>query len=461
MDSQKNDFSKGSIPRAILRMAVPMAVAQAINIMYNIVDRIYIGHIADGRLALTGIGITLPIISILIGFANLCGTGGAPLCAMARGRGDNRDAEEIMGNAMTMLLILGVLLTAGCLVFKRPLLYLFGASGETIGYADDFMTIYVLGTLAVMISLGMNPFINSQGFGRFGMLTVALGAVINIGLDPLFIFVFRLGVRGAAIANVLSQTCSAIWVLQFLTGKKTILKLRPQYLRLKARNAGRILALGVSGFVMSLTNSLVQIVCNKTLLMYGGDMYVSVMTVINAIRDLAGLGITGITLGGIPVQSFNYGAQKYDRVRQGIRFSTAASLAAGAIPWVFIMLFPAALIRIFNGDPDLIRLGVPAFRIYFATFVFMSLQIVGQTTSQALGRSKSAIFFSLLRKAFIVAPLTVLLPIWGFDTNGVFLAEPISNVIGGLACWITMIFISYIPLGRLEKARQQVSVLDN
>ena len=254
MNTQKNDFSKGSIPRAILRMAVPMAVAQAINIMYNIVDRIYIGHIADGRLALTGIGITLPIISILIGFANLCGTGGAPLCAMARGRGDNRDAEEIMGNAMTMLLILGVLLTAGCLIFKRPLLYLFGASGETIGYADDFMTIYVLGTLAVMISLGMNPFINSQGFGRIGMLTVALGAVINIGLDPLFIFVFRLGVRGAAIANVLSQTCSAVWVLRFLTGKKTILKLRPQYLRLKARNAGRILALGVSGFVMSLTN---------------------------------------------------------------------------------------------------------------------------------------------------------------------------------------------------------------
>jgi putative MATE family efflux protein len=462
MDTQQNDFSKGSIPRAILKMAVPMTVAQAINIMYNIVDRIYIGHIADGRLALTGIGITLPIISVLIGFANLCGSGGAPLCSMARGRGDNKDAEEIMGNAFMMLLILGVVLTAVCILFKRPLLYLFGASDETYRYADDFLTIYSLGTIAVMISLGMNPFINSQGFGRIGMMTVALGAVINIGLDPLFIFVFKMGVKGAAIANVLSQTCSAVWVLRFLTGRKAILKLRLQHLRLKARNTGRILALGVSGFVMSLTNSLVQIVCNKTLLLYGGDIYVSVMTVVNAIREVAGLGLMGITMGAVPVLSFNYGAQKYERIRQGIRFSTAAALLSIAVPWVVIMLFPAALIRIFNSDTDLLRYGVPAFRMYFTTFVFMAFQNVGQTVSQALGRAKAAVFFSLLRKAFIVAPLTIILPrLWGLGTNGVFMAEPISNVVGGLACWITMIFIAYIPLGRLEKERQQVTLSEN
>lgn len=452
MDIQKNDFSKGSIPQAVLRMAVPMTVAQLINLMYNIVDRMYIGHIEDGRIALTGIGITLPIISILIGFANLCGTGGAPLCSMARGRGENKEAEHVMGNAFAMLLLLGVLLTTVCLVFKRPLLFLFGADDATINYADEFLTIYSLGTIMVMISLGMNPFINSQGFGRTGMMTIALGAVINIGLDPLFIFVFHMGVRGAALANVLSQTCSAIWVIRFLTGSKAILKLRAANLRLRLQTAGRILSLGISGFFMSLTNSLVQIVCNKTLLLHGGNLYVSVMTIINAVRDVASLGMIGITMGGVPVLSFNYGAQKYERVRQGIRYATAAGLVCSIIPWIFIMVFPAAFIKIFNNDPDLLKYGIPAFRIYFSAFFFMTFQMVGQTVSQALGRAKSAVFFSLLRKAFIVAPLTVILPqLWGLGTNGVFWAEPISNVVGGLACYITMIFIAYIPLGKLAK----------
>ncbi|SHI08412.1 putative efflux protein, MATE family [Sporobacter termitidis DSM 10068] len=461
MDTQQNDFSKGSIPRAILRMAVPMTVAQAINIMYNIVDRIYIGHISDGVLALTGIGITLPIITILIGFANLWGTGGAPLCAMARGRGDKKDAEHIMGNAFVMLLIQGVVLTAVGLILKRPILYAFGADDSYYKYADQFMTIYLLGTPMVMISLGMNPFINAQGFSKMGMMTVALGAVINIFLDPLFIFVFNMGVRGAAIANVISQTCSAIWVLSFLTGNKAILRLHLKDLYLKASTVGRILSLGISGFCMNLTTSLVQIVCNKVLLVFGGDLYVSVMTVVNAIRDVASLGMQGITMGGVPVLSYNYGAQKYERIRQGIRFSTVAGLIAAAVPWLFIMLFPSLFIRVFNSDPDLIRTGVPAFHIYFSSFVFMTFQMVGQTVSQALGRAKSAIFFSLLRKAFIVAPLTVILPhLWNLGTNGVFWAEPISNVVGGLACWITMIFIAYIPLGRLEKA-QQVSFLEN
>ncbi len=461
MDSQKNDFSKGSIAKAIMRLAIPMTVAQLINITYNIVDRVYIGHIADGRNALTGIGITLPIISILIGFANLFGTGGAPLCSMARGRGDKREAEHIMGNSFVMLVISGILLTALCLIFKRPLLNLFGADGSNYKYADEFLTVYMFGTVMVMISLGMNPFINSQGFGKIGMLTIALGAVVNIVIDPIFIYVFNMGVKGAALANILSQTCSAIWVVRFLTGKKAILRLHIKDFYLKARTVGRIMALGVSGFCMSLTNSLVQIVCNKTLMAYGGDLYVSIMTVINAIREVAGLGMIGITMGAVPVLSFNYGAGKYDRIRQGIRFSTAAGLICAAVPWVFIMLFPQIFIRIFNGDPDLIKYGVPAFRIYFSSFFFMTFQMVGQTVSQALGRAKSAVFFSLLRKAFIVAPLTVILPqLWGLGTNGVFWAEPISNVVGGLACYITMIFIAYIPLGRLER-QQQVPVLKN
>jgi putative MATE family efflux protein len=454
METQQNDFSKGSIPRTILRLAIPMTVAQLINILYNIVDRMYIGHIDDGRLALTGIGITLPIISILMGFANLFGSGGAPLCSMARGRGDKKEAEHIMGSAFVMLLILGVALTALCLVFKRQFLYLFGADDATYKYADEYLSVYVFGTTAVMISLGMNPFINTQGFGRTGMLTIALGAVVNIVLDPVFIFAFRMGVQGAALASVLAQICSAVWVLRFLTGKKALLTLHSRNFCLKLKTIGRIAALGVSGFIMNLTNSLVQIVCNKTLLVYGGNLYVSIMTVINAIREVASLGIHGITMGGIPVLSYNYGAQKFGRIRQGIRFFIVAGLISAAVPWALIMLFPHILIHIFNSDPDLIKYGVPAFRIYFSSFIFMTFQIVGQSVSQALGRAKSAIFFSLLRKAFIVAPLTVLLPrLWGLGTNGVFLAEPISNVAGGLACFITMIFISYIPLGRLEREK--------
>lgn len=453
MDTQQNDFSKGSIPKAIMKLAIPMTVAQFIHILYNIVDRMYIGHIADGRIALTGIGITLPIISIFMGFANLCGSGGAPLCSMARGRGDKKEAEHIMGNAFVLLLILGVTLTALCLIMGRPLLYLFGADDATIGYADAYLSVYTFGTVMVMISLGMNPFINAQGFGRTGMLTIALGAVINIALDPVFIFIFDMGVRGAALASVLAQLCSALWVIRFLTGKKAILTLKVRHFRLRVRTVGRIAALGVSGFIMSLTNSLVQIVCNKTLLLYGGNLYVSIMTVINAIRELASLGIIGMTMGAVPVLSYNYGAQKYERIRHGILFSTIAGLICAAVPWAFIMLFPHLFIRIFNSDPDLIRYGVPAFRIYFSTFFFMTFQMVGQTVSQALGRAKSAVFFSLLRKAIIVAPLTVILPrLWGLGTNGVFLAEPISNIVGGLACFITMIFIAYIPLGRLDRS---------
>jgi putative MATE family efflux protein len=460
METQQNDFSKGSIPKAIMRLAVPMTVAMLINIMYNLVDRMYIGHITDGRMALTGIGISLPILSIIMGFANLCGSGGAPLCSMARGRGDKKEAEHIMGNAFVLLLILSVTLTALCFILKRPLLYLFGADGATYGYADAYLSIYIFGTAAVMISLGMNPFINAQGFGRMGMLTIALGAVVNIVLDPIFIFVFGMGVRGAALASVLAQLCSALWVLRFLTGKKAILTLQIKHFGLKAGTVGRILALGVSGFVMSLTNSLVQIVCNKTLLLYGGNLYVSVMTVINAIREVASLGMIGITMGGVPVLSYNYGAAQYGRIRQGIRFTTVAGLICAAVPWAFVMLFPQLFIRIFNSDPALIKYGVPAFRIYFSTFFFMTFQMVGQTVSQALGKAKTAVFFSLLRKAFIVAPLTVLLPqLWGLGTDGVFLAEPISNVVGGLACYIAMIFIAYIPLGRLEREHRQAAVL--
>lgn len=433
--------------RNIIYMAVPMTVAQLINILYNIVDRMYLGRL-PGHLSLTGLGLCLPIISILMGFANLCGMGGAPLCSICRGRGENDEAEQIMGNSFSLLLLFGAALTVLCLMFRRPILYLFGASDVTFPYANDYLTIYILGTLFVMISLGMNPFINAQGFSRMGMITVAVGAVVNIVLDPIFIFLMDLGVKGAALATVISQACSAVWVLKFLTGKKAILKLRMSALRLKAERVKRILSLGTSGFVMSMTNSLAQVLCNASLEAYSGDLYVGVMTVINSIREIITMPVQGITNGCQPVLGYNYGAGQYQRVRQGIRFTTVLTVGYSVAVWAVVMLLPEPLIRIFNNEPDLISVGIPAFRIYFATFFFMSFQFIGQSVFVGLGRSKNAVFFSLLRKAFIVAPLTLILPAVGFGADGVFLAEPISNVLGGLACIITMYATVYRRLGR-------------
>ena len=433
--------------RNIVYMAVPMTVAQLINILYNVVDRMYLGRL-PGHLALTGLGLCLPIISILMGFANLCGMGGSPLCSICRGRGENEEAEQIMGNSFSLLLLFGTALTVLCLIFRRPILYLFGASDVTFPYANDYLTIYILGTLFVMISLGMNPFINAQGFSRMGMITVAVGAVVNIVLDPIFIFLLDMGVKGAALATVISQACSALWVLKFLTGKKAILKLRLSALRLQAGRVRRILSLGTSGFVMSMTNSLAQVLCNASLEAYSGDLYVGVMTVINSIREIITMPVQGITNGCQPVLGYNYGAGQYQRVRQGIRFTTVLTVVYSVAVWAVVMLLPEPLIRIFNNEPDLIAAGIPAFRIYFATFFFMSFQFIGQSVFVGLGRSKNAIFFSLLRKAFIVAPLTLILPAVGFGADGVFLAEPISNVLGGLACILTMYFTVYRRLDR-------------
>ena len=448
----QNDFSRGSMARNIVRMAVPMTAAQLINILYSVVDRMYLGRL-PGHLALTGLGLCLPIISILIAFANLCGMGGAPLCSIHRGKGEIEEAERIMGNSFTLLLLFGGVLTAVCLIFCRPILFLFGASDATFPYARDYLTIYVLGTVFVMIGLGMNPFINSQGFSRIGMLTVALGAVVNIVLDPIFIFAMDMGVKGAALATVISQGCSAVWVLRFLTGEKAILRLRLSALRLRAARVGRILALGASGFVMSMTNSLVQVLCNASLQVWGGDLYVGVMTVVNSIREVITMPIQGITNGSQPVLGFNYGAKEYDRVRQGIRFTAALGISYTLAAWAAVMLLPGPMIRVFNSEADLIAAGIPALRLYFSTFFCMAFQLIGQSVFVSLSRSKQAVFFSLLRKAFIVAPLTLLLPVLGMGVDGVFAAEPVSNVLGGLACGLTMYFTVYRPLGRAEQRR--------
>ena len=441
--AQTNDFSKGSISRNILTLAVPMTAAQLVNVLYSVVDRIYLGML-PGSLELTGVGVTLPVISIIMGFANLCGTGGAPLCSMHRGRGDQEEAERVMGNSLSLLLLFGVAVTALFLLAKEPMLYLFGASSATYPYADAYMTIYLLGTVFVMIGLGMNPFINTQGFGKVGMMTVCLGAVANIILDPIFIFAFGMGVEGAALATVLSQGLSAAWVLKFLTGPKAILRLRPFCLRLRADRVRKIVSLGLSGFFMNLTNSLVQMLCNATLQNYGGDLYVGVMTIINSLREVVTMPIMGMNNASQPIISYNYGAGKYARVCAGIRFNFAVSVACAALFWAAAMLFPGPLIQIFNRNPQIVEAGIPALRIYFCLFIPMSLQMAGQSVFVSLGRSKQAIFFSLLRKAVINASLTVILPLW-MGTTGVFTAEAVSQLVGGLACSLTMYVTVYRP----------------
>lgn len=428
-----------------------MTLAQLINVLYSVVDRMYLGRL-PGHLALTGLGLTMPIVSILMGFANLCGMGGAPLCSICRGQGDDEEAEHILGNSFTLLLILGAAATLVFLLLKRPVLCLFGASEATFPYADAYLTIYLCGTLFVMVSLGMNPFINAQGFAEIGMMTVGLGAVVNIVLDPVFIFVLDMGVQGAALATVIAQGCSAVWVLKFLTGKRAILRLKFDCLAISARRVRKIVSLGLAGFFVNLTNSLVQVVCNTTLQAYGGDLYVGAMTIINSIREVVSMPVQGLSNGSQPVLGYNYGAGESRRVRQGIRFTSIVVVLYSTAAWAIIMLAPEAMIRLFTSEQPILDVGIPALRIYFSLFIIMSLQIAGQSVFTALGRSKNAIFFSLLRKAIINAPLTLLLPYLGMGTDGVFVAEAVSQLIGGLACFLTMYAVVYRPLGSLERA---------
>ena len=456
MPEKKNDFSVGSIPKNILSMALPMTVAQLVNVLYSVVDRIYLGHLPGvNHLALTGIGVTMPIVSVIMGLANLCGTGGSPLCAMARGRGDNEEAERTMGNAFALLLTIGLAATALLMLVRRPMLYAFGASDETFPYANEYLTIYLLGTLFVMISLGMNPFINAQGFGRVGMMTVVLGAVTNIILDPILILWAHMGVRGAALATIIAQGLSCTWVLRFLTGSRGILRLRHRYIRLEGTRTRRIIGLGLSGFFMNLTNSLVQVVCNATLLSWGGDLYVGVMTIINSIREVVVMPVQGLNNGSQPVTSFNYGAKKYGRVCESIRFTVGMTVAYSAAFWALAMLLPTPFIQIFSSEPDIITAGIPALRLYFCMFIFMSLQMSSQHLIVSLGRARQAIFFSLFRKAIINAPLTVLLPHF-MGVSGVFAAEAISQLVGGLASSITMYFTVYrrLKTGQIKSIRE-------
>lgn len=441
----EHDFGKGNVSRHIVAQAVPLMVAQILQLLYNIVDRIYIGHLpgADG-LALTGIGLAFPVISIITAFTNLFGMGGAPLCSIARGAGKNEEAEKIMGNSAVLLFLTSLALTVFCYVLKRPVLYLLGASDATFPYADTYLSIYLSGTVFCMLGNGLNSFITSQGFPKTAMCTTLLGAVMNLILDPVLIFGFGMGIEGAAIATVVSQAVSAVWVLRFLTGKKAILRLRRKYFALDAALVKDITALGMSGFIMQATNSVAQIACNSMLSIYGGDLYIGIMTILNSIREVISMPAMGITSGAQPVLGFNYGARRYERVRSGIRFMTAAGSAYTVVAWTVLVAFPGPFLSLFTGNQEMIRMGVGAVHVYFAGFVFMLFQFCGQSVFVALGRSKQAVFFSLFRKVIIVLPLTLILPRFMQDAvTGVYLAEPVSNVVGGLASFIAMYITVY------------------
>lgn len=453
METQKrrNDFTQGSIAKNILSLAIPLTVAQLTVVLYNVVDRAFIGHIESiGRDAFTGIGLVMPVTYIITAFANLCGTGGAPLCSIARGKGDEAGASRIMGVSFTFLLLLGAGLTAAFYLFHEPFLYLVGGSPETVKHAKDYLMIYLAGTIPVMIGLGMNPFINSQGFGRTGMMTTLLGAVINLVLDPIFIFLLDMGVQGAALATVVAQTCSAVWVLRFLTGKMAILRLERTSLTLDGAILGKVCALGLTGFTFSVTNSLVQAVGNSLLQSYGaqaggtalGDLYVAAMTVITSVREIVFQPIRGLTQGAQPVIGYNYGAGRYGRVKGCIKFITLAGLAYNTVIWLLLLAAPHVWVLLFNDDPALLEVGVRTIRIYYAAYVMMSFQMIGQNTFVALGKAKHAVFFSLFRKVILALPLMVLLPrVGGLGAYGVFAAEPVSDVVGGLASYLTMIFM--------------------
>ncbi|WP_367924675.1 MATE family efflux transporter [uncultured Ruthenibacterium sp.] len=458
-NSSVSDFSKGSVASNILRLAIPMTFAQLINVLYNVVDRIYLGHMPGASAgALAGVGLAFPIITMITAFANLFGFGGTPLFSIERGKNNTQNASRIMGATCALLLGTGVILSLLCFLLKKPLLYAFGASSATFPFANDYLTIYLCGTLFVMLSLGMNGFINAQGFGRIGMMTVLLGAAVNIALDPLFIFYFDMGVRGAALATVLSQFLSATWAMYFLCRKRAVIRLRFSQMRPTLKLTLKIIALGTSGFIMSVTNGLVQIACTSTLQQFGGDLYVSVMTIVNSVREVAVTPINGVVQAAQPILGYNYGAREYGRVRKGIRFLTILSVCYTLFTWLVIFLFPQFFAGLFTSDAQLIAESIPAMHIYFFGIFMMALQFSGQSAAVALGRSKQSIFFSLFRKVVIVIPLTLWLPhVASLGVKGVFLAEPISNFIGGAACYITML----LTIGREMNQKESKKITQN
>ena len=435
------------VPHLICELAGPTIISMLVTSFYNMADTFFVGQV--GTSATGAVGIAFSVMAVIQAFGFFFGHGSGNYVSRKLGAQEFDEAAKMAATGFVSAFIMGLVIMAAGLAFLDPLCHMLGATDTILPYARSYLGFILIGAPYMTASLVLNNQLRFQGSAFYAMIGIASGAVINIVLDPIFIFWLDLGVQGAAWATVIAQGCSAVWVLVFLTGRKAALRLRPRYMVLKPARVRKIVSLGLSGFFMNLTNSLVQVVCNATLQFYGGDLYVGIMTIINSVREVFFMPVHGLTNGSQPVMGYNYGAGKYGRVRQSIRFGCGLTVAYAAAFWALAMAFPGLMIQIFNDEPEVIQAGIPALRIYFALFIPMSLQSAGQAVFVALGRSKQAVFFSLLRKAIINAPLTVILPIW-IGTNGVFIAEAVSQLVGGLACFVTMYCTVYRPLGRLK-----------
>ncbi len=440
---QEQQMRSGRLVPLILNLAIPAVIAQLINVLYNIVDRMYIGHIPEiGAQALTGLGVTFPIIMIVSAFSSFAGAGGAPLASIELGRGNREGAEKILGNAVTMLLFFSVVLTLFFQITKRPLLYLFGASDNTIEYACQYLSIYLMGTIFVQLTLGLNMFITSQGRAKIAMLSVLIGAVTNIVLDPIFIFVCNMGVRGAALATILSQALSTLWVLRFLTGPQTAIRIRLENLIPSRRIVLRVAALGISPFIMQATESLITIVFNSGLQFYGGDLYVGSMTVMQSVMQLVVVPVQGFTQGCQPIISFNYGAGQNDRVRSTYRIVILTTLIITSVCTLLVICFPGFFGGMFSDNPELIALVERCMPIYmFGMFIF-GLQMGCQSAFMGLGQAKISLFLALLRKVILLVPLAIILPRF-FGVIGIYYAEPVADILSAVTAGT--LFLINIP----------------
>ncbi|SCP96119.1 MATE family efflux transporter [Anaerobium acetethylicum] len=452
---KRNELATKGIGKLLFSMALPAVTAQIINVLYNMVDRMYIGHIPDiGAAALTGVGITMPLITVISAFAALVSMGGAPRASIMMGKGEKDTAEKILGNCAGALVVISLILTALVLLYGKRIMMLFGASGNTIGYAMDYINIYACGTIFVQLALGLNAFITAQGFAKVSMLTVTIGAISNIILDPVFIFGFGMGVKGAALATIISQAISAIWVVRFLTGKRTMLKIRKKYLRTDFKVFLPCLLLGLSPFIMQSTESLIAIVFNTSLQRYGGDLAVGAMTILTSIMQFSMLPLIGLAQGAQPIVSFNYGAGNGDRVKKTFLILVKASIAYSGFIWMFAMLFPQVLAGIFTSSPELIKETVIALRIYMAVSFLFGIQISCQQTFVALGNAKASVFLALLRKIILLIPLIYILPLFMEDrVRAVYLAEPVADFIA-VTVTATMFSYQFAKIMRGIKKRQ-------
>ncbi len=447
-----NPLKTGSIPKLLFALAFPAVISQVVNILYNIIDRIYIGRIpVEGVDALTGLGLCFPIITLVAAFSSLFGMGGAPKAAIEMGRQNNKKAEQILGNCVSALIITSILLTTIILLFGDTLLMMFGASADTIPYALDYLNIYAFGTIFVQLALGLNMFITTQGFAKYSMATVLIGAILNIILDPIFIFLFNMGVQGAALATIISQGVSALWVIRFLTGKKTSLRIHKENLWIQPKILLGVVALGISPFVMQSTESILNICFNVSLQEYGGDLAVGAMTILGSVMQLCMMPLTGITQGAQPIISYNYGANQIKRVRQTIYLQIAICVIFSTTVFIAVQSLPHVFISLFNNDPELMSFTTWSMRIYTGGFFLLGLQVSCQQAFVALGKAKISLFLACLRKIILLIPLIFILPaVLEDNLFAVFLSEPIADICAAITTFTFFLFINH-DLKRMEQ----------